>query len=56
MKVYLLKNGKKMAKKKTSNKHEDRNPIFNESMSFSVTQESLEVSWERAQEQIEVKL
>ena len=34
--VYLLKNGKKVSKKKTSVKRSDRSPIFNESMIFSV--------------------
>ncbi|XP_037921142.1 uncharacterized protein LOC119657996 isoform X1 [Hermetia illucens] len=36
VKVYLLKNDKKVSKKKTSLKRADRCPIFNESMIFSI--------------------
>ena len=36
VKVYLLQNGKKICKKKTSMKRDDPNPIFNEAMIFSV--------------------
>ncbi|XP_076370372.1 synaptotagmin-12-like isoform X2 [Tachypleus tridentatus] len=36
VKVYLLQNGKKIRKKKTSVKKDDPNPIFNEAMIFSV--------------------
>ncbi|KAL5009668.1 hypothetical protein ScPMuIL_011973 [Solemya velum] len=36
IKVYLLQNGKKISKKKTTVKRGERNPIFNEAMIFSV--------------------
>ncbi|KAM9569028.1 synaptotagmin-12 isoform 1-T2 [Salvelinus alpinus] len=36
VKVYLLQDGKKISKKKTSMKRDDTNPIFNEAMIFSV--------------------
>ncbi|BFZ09570.1 hypothetical protein BsWGS_12609 [Bradybaena similaris] len=36
VKVYLLQNGKKISKKKTSVKKGEKNPIFNEAMIFSV--------------------
>ncbi|KAF3855132.1 hypothetical protein F7725_023187 [Dissostichus mawsoni] len=36
VKVYLLQDGKKISKKKTSTKRDDTNPIFNEAMIFSV--------------------
>ncbi|KAK2180067.1 hypothetical protein NP493_457g01048 [Ridgeia piscesae] len=36
VKVYLLQNGKKVIKKKTSTKRGEKNPIFNEAMIFSV--------------------
>uniref|UniRef100_T1JME2 C2 domain-containing protein n=1 Tax=Strigamia maritima TaxID=126957 RepID=T1JME2_STRMM len=36
VKVYLLQNEKKVSKKKTSVKRDERNPIFNEAMIFSV--------------------
>jgi hypothetical protein len=35
-KVYQLQNGSRVAKKKTSYKRDDRNPIFNEAMVFSL--------------------
>src|SRR6218665_60277 len=40
-KVHILQKGKKVAKKKTSKKHDARNPIFNEAMTFSVPTASL---------------
>nr|XP_055048878.1 synaptotagmin-12 [Misgurnus anguillicaudatus]XP_055048879.1 synaptotagmin-12 [Misgurnus anguillicaudatus]XP_055048881.1 synaptotagmin-12 [Misgurnus anguillicaudatus] len=36
VKVYLLQDGRKISKKKTSIKRDDTNPIFNEAMIFSV--------------------
>lgn len=42
VKVYLLQNGKKMSKKKTSVKRREKNPIFNEAMIFSVPAQSLQ--------------
>ncbi|CAL8295920.1 unnamed protein product [Boreogadus saida] len=36
VKVYLLQDGRKISKKKTSTKRDDNNPIFNEAMIFSV--------------------
>ncbi|CAG9802602.1 unnamed protein product [Chironomus riparius] len=36
VKVYLLKNDKKVSKKRTSTKRGERNPLFNEAMIFSV--------------------
>ncbi|XP_052399455.1 synaptotagmin-12-like isoform X2 [Carassius gibelio] len=36
VKVYLLQDGRKIRKKKTSVKRDDTNPIFNEAMIFSV--------------------
>ncbi|RUS71678.1 hypothetical protein EGW08_020567 [Elysia chlorotica] len=36
VKVYLLQNGKKISKKKTTVKRGEKNPIFNEAMIFSV--------------------
>uniref|UniRef100_A0A3P8UTA2 Synaptotagmin XII n=1 Tax=Cynoglossus semilaevis TaxID=244447 RepID=A0A3P8UTA2_CYNSE len=36
VKVYLLQDGRKISKKKTSTKRDDTNPIFNEAMIFSV--------------------
>ncbi|KAJ8343597.1 hypothetical protein SKAU_G00309260 [Synaphobranchus kaupii] len=36
VKVYLLQDGRKISKKKTSMKRDDPNPIFNEAMIFSV--------------------
>uniref|UniRef100_A0A9J8C4Y7 Synaptotagmin XII n=2 Tax=Cyprinus carpio TaxID=7962 RepID=A0A9J8C4Y7_CYPCA len=36
VKVYLLQDGRKISKKKTSVKRDDTNPIFNEAMIFSV--------------------
>ena len=44
MKVYLLKGGKKISKKKTVSKRDERNPIFNEAMIFSVPANALCVS------------
>ncbi|ELT99116.1 synaptotagmin 12 [Capitella teleta] len=41
VKVYLLQNGKRVGKKKTSTKKDERNPIFNEAMIFSVPSSSL---------------
>ena len=43
MKVHLLQNGKNAAKKKTSNKREDRNPVYNEAMTFAVPAATLQV-------------
>ncbi|GAB6032783.1 Synaptotagmin-12 [Chamberlinius hualienensis] len=42
IKVYLLQNGKKISKKKTSIKRDDRSPIFNEAMIFSVPANALQ--------------
>ncbi|XP_053576415.1 synaptotagmin-12 [Bombina bombina] len=36
VKVYLLQDGRKISKKKTAAKRDDRNPVFNEAMIFSV--------------------
>ncbi|KAM8939730.1 synaptotagmin-12 isoform 2-T2 [Pelodytes ibericus] len=36
VKVYLLQDGRKISKKKTATKRDDRNPVFNEAMIFSV--------------------
>ncbi|XP_053398319.1 synaptotagmin-12-like [Mercenaria mercenaria] len=41
VKVYLLQNGKKVNKKKTTVKRGERNPIFNEAMIFSVPASAL---------------
>ena len=41
--MYLLQNGKKVSKKKTSLKREEKNPIFNEAMIFSVPASALQV-------------
>ncbi|CAG5130780.1 unnamed protein product, partial [Candidula unifasciata] len=41
VKVYLLHNGKKISKKKTSVKRGEKNPIFNEAMIFSVPASAL---------------
>lgn len=43
VKVYLLQNGKKISKKKTSIKKCDINPIFNEAMIFSVPANNLKL-------------
>ena len=43
VKVYLLQNGKKVIKKKTSTKRGDNSPIFNEAMIFSVPASVLQV-------------
>ncbi|XP_054720462.1 synaptotagmin-12-like [Uloborus diversus] len=42
VKVYLLQNGKKFAKKKTSVKKNERDPNFNEAMIFSVPSNALQ--------------
>ncbi|XP_063970110.1 synaptotagmin-12-like [Lytechinus pictus] len=42
VKVYLLQNGKKLSKKKTSMKRSETCPIFNEAMMFSVPSNILE--------------
>lgn len=42
VKVYLLQNGKKISKKKTSIKKDERSPIFNEAMIFSVPASALQ--------------
>lgn len=42
VKVYLLQNAKKFAKKKTSVKKNDRDPNFNEAMIFSVPSNALQ--------------
>ncbi|XP_067137321.1 synaptotagmin-12-like isoform X1 [Centruroides vittatus] len=44
VKVYLMQNGKKICKKKTSVKKDERNPIFNESMIFSVPLNALQIA------------
>ena len=44
VKVYLLQGGKKVSKKKTSTKRDERNAIFNEAMIFSVPANALKVS------------
>lgn len=44
VKVYLLQNGKKISKKKTSTKKDQKNPIFNEAIIFSVPASALSVS------------
>jgi len=43
-KVYQLRDGSRVAKKKTSSKRDDNNPTFNEAMVFSVPQHMLEVA------------
>lgn len=43
VKVYVLQNGKRIAKKKTSYKHEEISPVFNEAMIFSLPQNRTEV-------------
>ena len=43
MKVYLLQNGKKVSKKKTTVKRGEKSPIFNEAMIFSVPSTVLSV-------------
>jgi len=43
-KVYLLKQSKKIHKKKTSTKKGERSPIFNEAMIFKVPASTLHVS------------
>lgn len=42
-KVYLLQQGKKMHKKKTSVKKGEKSPIFNEAIIFSMPAHSLQV-------------
>ena len=44
VKVYLLQNGKKVSKKKTTVKRGEKCPIFNEAMIFSVPSSVLSVS------------
>lgn len=44
VKVYLLQDGRKISKKKTSTKRDDTNPIFNEAMIFSVPSIVLQVT------------
>ena len=44
VKVYLLQDGRKISKKKTSTKRDDNNPIFNEAMIFSVPSLVLQVT------------
>lgn len=44
VKVYLLQDGRKISKKKTSVKRDDTNPIFNEAMIFSVPAIVLQVT------------
>ncbi|CAL1535390.1 unnamed protein product [Lymnaea stagnalis] len=41
VKVYLMQNGKKISKKKTTVKRGEKNPIFNEAMIFSVPSSAL---------------
>lgn len=43
VKVYLLQNGKKISKKKTTLKKDEKTPIFNEAMIFSIPAAHLEV-------------
>jgi hypothetical protein len=45
VKVYLLQNGKKVNKKKTTVKRGEQSPIFNEAMIFSVPASALPVSF-----------
>jgi len=42
-KVYQLREGSRVAKKKTSYKRDDSNPTFNEAMIFSLPQHMLDV-------------
>lgn len=49
VKVYLLQDGRKISKKKTSTKRDDTNPIFNEAMIFSVPSIVLQVTLLKAQ-------
>ena len=42
--MYLLQDGRKISKKKTSTKRDDTNPIFNEAMIFSVPSLVLQVT------------
>ncbi len=44
VKVYLLQDGRKISKKKTSIKRDDTNPIYNEAMIFSVPAIVLQVT------------
>jgi len=41
-KVYQVRNGSRVAKKKTLSKRDDNNLTFNEAMIFSVSQQTLE--------------
>jgi hypothetical protein len=45
VKVFLIQNGKRAGKKRTSMKKDQPNPIFNEAMIFSVPSSSLSVSF-----------
>lgn len=44
VKVYLMQNGKKISKKKTTVKRGEKHPNFNEAMIFSVPATALPVS------------
>ena len=44
MKIHLLLNGKRLKKKKTTVKKHTLNPYYNESFSFEVTLEQVQVS------------
>ena len=43
-KIHLMQNGKRLKKKKTTTKKHTLNPYFNESFSFEVTCEQMEVN------------
>lgn len=43
-KIHLMQNGKRLKKKKTTTKKHTLNPYFNESFSFEVTYEQMEVN------------
>ena len=55
-KVYQLRNGSRVAKKKTSYKRDDNNPTFNEAMIFSLPQHMLEARNGSCHKQIEMEV